>query len=348
MIKNANQLPKVLYGLHFCEGVAEYREPGKDPYRILINESTIRKMGPTFSGRPVYVKHVDEVSLDNIQIEADGYVVESFLNSSDGKHWVKFIVVSDKGHEAIRKGWKLSNAYVPKTFADGGLWHGVEYQKEVMSGEYEHLAIVPNPRYAESIILDAEQFKQYNTEKELELKRLANSKEEPKGEDRMLFFKRTKVENSADFESMSVTLPLSKKERTLSQVVNELDAIYNMNGYANGDHYVKAGEEEMTVNDMVAKYSEMKKNLDANKEKEGDLQEDKKSNEESEEEKKAAADKKKNEEEAAAKGKEDEKKQNSLHFDTLKNAPNKALAGLKKIDLGTDKASRGKTRYGSK
>jgi hypothetical protein len=347
MIKNATTLPKVYYGLHFCPGVAEYREPGKDPYRILVNESAIRSMNPTFAGRPVYVKHVDEVDLTKIQEEADGYVIESFFNAADGKTWAKFIVVSDKGHEAVRNKWGLSNAYIPKEFAQGGLWNGADYQKEVTRGEFEHLAIVPNPRY-DSVILTPEEFKAYNTEKELELKRLANSKEEPKGEDRMLFFKRTKVENSADFESMSVTLPLSKKERTLSQVVNELDAIYNMNGYANGDHYVKAGEEEMTVNDMVAKYSEMKKNLDANKEKEGDLQEDKKSNEESEEEKKAAADKKKNEEEAAAKGKEDEKKQNSLHFDTLKNAPNKALAGLKKIDLGTDKASRGKSRYGSK
>src|SRR4051812_29447530 len=106
MIKNAKTLPQVFYGLHMVPGVAEYNDPEREPYRILIGETTIKNMDPTFQGKPVYVDHVEEVNLENLQQEADGYVLESFYNKLDGKHWVKFIVVSDRGKEAIQKGWK--------------------------------------------------------------------------------------------------------------------------------------------------------------------------------------------------------------------------------------------------
>ena len=107
-IKNASQLPKRFFGMHFSEGCAEYRESPTKSYKIFIDEKTIRNMNPTFEGRPVYVDHVDDVDLKNIQ-NADGYVVKSFYNKADGKHWVEFMAVSDRAHEAIRNGWKLSN-----------------------------------------------------------------------------------------------------------------------------------------------------------------------------------------------------------------------------------------------
>ena len=257
-IKNAHTLPKVYFGLHMVEGVAEYKDPkvnNGEPWRILVNEDEIKNMDASFQGRPVYVLHVDAVDLSNIQNEADGYVVRSFYNPADGKHWCEFLVVSDAGHEAIARKWKLSNAYHFRQTAGGGKWHGVDYQKRVMDGEYDHLAIVPNPRYAESIILTPEEFKAYNAEKEIELKRLANSHEE-KGEDSMNlnFFKKTKVENSEELSQMSVTLPKSKREVSVSKLINEADDMAMTGAYANGDHKVKVGEEEMSVNQLVEKH----------------------------------------------------------------------------------------------
>src|SRR5690606_38544515 len=116
-------------------GVAEYKEPGKDPFRIFLNEDTIRAMGPTFAGRPVFVLHADEVAedVDELKQEADGWVVDSFYNEADGKHWVKFLVCSKKAEEAIAKGYRLSNAYIPKSFGKGGEWNGVSYNKEVLA-----------------------------------------------------------------------------------------------------------------------------------------------------------------------------------------------------------------------
>ena len=217
-LKNAKQEPKIYYGMHFCPGVAEYRPPGKEPYRIMINEQTLRDMDKTFAGRPVFVQHVDDVNLETIQKDADGYVIESFYNESDGKHWCKFIVVSDRGHAAIQNGWGLSNAYIPEAFGPGGLWNGVEFQKEVMRGEFEHLAIVPDPRY-EAFILTPSQFKEYNENRLLELKKVANSKEKTKMFD---LFKKTKVDSS-DLGDAVVKLPKSGKEITIAQLINEAD-----------------------------------------------------------------------------------------------------------------------------
>ena len=268
MIQNAKKLPTVYYGLHFAPGLAEYAEPGKDAYRILINESAAKKMDPTFQGKPIYVDHVEEVDLENLQQEADGYVLDSFYNKADGKHWVRFIVVSDVGHDAIGRGWKLSNAYVPKAMGPGGNWHGMDFDKEILDGEYEHLAIVKDPRYSESIILTPQEFKQYNDNKEIELKRLANSKEEiPKM--KLSIFRKTKVENSKeiDFDGLMVELPLSKTEMSLSSVVAGYDKVINMAGYASDEHMVKLNDsEEMSVKDLRDCHNKMMEEKKKNEE----------------------------------------------------------------------------------
>lgn len=361
-MKNARVLPKVYYGLHFTEGVAEYRESGKEPFRIFIGENTIKNMAPTFEGRPVYVHHVDEVDMENLQEEADGYVVESFFNKSDGKHWVKFIVVSDKGHAAIRNGWKLSNAYHIKSATVGGLWHGVDYDQEVVKGEYEHLAIVQNPRYAESVIFTPEEFKKYNSEKEVELYKLANSQEDIS---MFKFFKKSKIENEKEkeLESMSVLLPKSKVEMTLTQVINAADEAEvdkaKTDRMANGADLVQVGDEKIKVDDLVTKYlqnkkscnqdeEEKKENEDDEEKKENEDDEDKKENEDDDKDKKENQDEDKEEVE-----KKSNKKKNTLdqetkkkNFEKLKNAPDFFNNGPN-IDLAEDKIARGKARYGS-
>lgn len=218
-IQNAKQKPAILYGLHFCPGVAEYREADKPPYRIFLNEQTLRDMDQSFPGCPIYVQHVDEVNLATIQQDADGYVTESFYNAADGKHWVKMVIVSDRGHQAVQNGWKLSNAYTAESFGPGGFWNGVEYQREITKGKFEHLAIVNDPRYAESIILTPAQFKQYNEDLRMNLQRVANSSnivKETSFDSKVTMkqkifslFKKTEVETK-DFEDALVSLPNGK------------------------------------------------------------------------------------------------------------------------------------------
>lgn len=349
-VKNAKTLPQVYFGLHMIEGVAEYRELGQQPYRVMVRNEAIKNMNPTFAGRPVYVRHVDEVDLENIQAEADGYVVKSFFNTADGKHWAEFIVVSDRGHEAIRNKWKLSNAYTLKETGGAGQWNGVDYQKDILRGEYDHLAIVPNPRY-DSIILTPEEFKQYNSDKENELKKLSNSKEEKTN--MLKFFKKQKVENSTDLEGASVVLPKSGKEITIELLVKNADEMEMKKEepqMANGDHHVMVGEEKMKVNELVQKHMDCKNELEEMKKKhppvqnmEEDAEAKKKALELAAHEEKEMAEKKKNEEKAIEEKKQNDKK----HFESLKNANQNKPELVAKIDLSDDQISRGKSRYGS-
>jgi hypothetical protein len=365
-----NSHGKVWYGMHFYPGVAEYQEQGSEPFRVYLNENTLREMDPTFAGRPIFVEHVDNVekSIDKLRSEADGWVIESFFNAADGKHWVKFITVSEKAERAIQQGMRLSNAYIPKGYGNGGLWNGVSYSKEITSGEYEHLAIVNNPRYEESIILTPEEFKKYNNEKEIELTRIANSKSEKgdKGMGALNFFKQSKVENSIDLESTMVELPKSKKEIKISDLVTEMDKIINMHGYANGDHLVKIGEDEMSVNDLVKKHMdavgeiEKMKSKNASSEEGGEPGEDEMKNDESEEGSissgvkdvgdRGGDESMANEEDEDSKKKEkEEKKENAVKkAKALKNAgPLRESEASVAVYTSADGVARGKAKYGS-
>lgn len=253
MIQNSAK-GKRFYGMHFYPGVAQYDDPDRGSHRIFLNEDTLRKMDESFSGCPVFVEHVDEVD-DDIEVvknEADGWVLRSFYNPADGKHWAEFVLVSERAIAAVEKGYKLSNAFVPVTSEHGGEWNGVSYQETVLGGDFEHLAIVKHPRYEESVIMTPKQFQDYNEGLALELKRITNSKEKKMG---FKFFERQAVKNSSDLEKAMVELPLSKKEMTIAAVLNAYDKILNMAGYADGQHMVKLNDdEEMSVNDLVKKH----------------------------------------------------------------------------------------------
>jgi len=272
-IQNAQIMPKIYYGLHMTEGVAEYRDVNYnagEPYRILVLEKAIKEMDPTFAGVPLYVGHVDDVDPEKNVENADGYVIDSFFNKSDGKHWCKFIAISDAAHDAIAKGWQLSNAYRITQAGAGGKWHAVDYAQEVLAGQGEHIAVVQDPRYSESIILTPEKFKEYNAKKEGELLKLANSTKETKkikpiskGDTSMFnFFKNEKVENSDELANMSVVLPKSKKTVTLSNIINEADKAEvdkDKEKMSNGDEMVEIDDKKMSVNEMVEELQNFRK-----------------------------------------------------------------------------------------
>ena len=374
-MKIENTGGKIMYGMHFYPGLAQYSEPNKEPFKIFLNEDTLRKMDSSFAGKPIFVEHVSEVdsNLDELRKDADGWVVESFFNSVDGKHWVKMIVVSDKAERAIKNGFRLSNAYIPRLNGKAGQWNGIDYQNEVVDGEYEHLAIVNNPRYDESVIMTPEEFKMYNENLQIELKRIANSKPQEKESmmSKLKFWNKQPVEKSIDVENLSVTLPKSGKEFSIFQIVNAMDEMEmkKKDEEEKMENKKKMNKEEETDTDLKPE----KVSLDV----EGDLHnEDEEEMAEEEEKKKEVKNKKikmKNKEEKEMDDcmsndeQEDEEKmekekemknkkmKNELeakkkdNFDSIKNAP--SLAEINKINnnyaSSFDKLTRGKARYGS-
>lgn len=313
----AKKLPQIYYGLHFVSGPAEYSGPDD---RIYISEETAKSMDATFPGKPVYVGH-KPVDLEKIQ-EADGYVVESFFNKHDGKHWAKFVVVSDAGHDAIEKGWKLSNAYQPIKRGEGGRCHNIEYGSEILEAEYNHLAIVQVPRYEESVILTPEQFKEYNEKKENELKLLKNSKEDisqkKEGFFMFKFFKKEEIANSTDVANATVLLK-NGQEVSVSKLVEMANA-------KNEDAEKEAKEKE--EKEAEEKKNQLEKEAKEKEEKENALK------------KNAEEEAKKKEEEEKAKKEAEEKKNEILN--AMENTEKPAI-----LDTSINKFARGQRLYGS-
>jgi hypothetical protein len=249
--QNAKEEPKVFYCKHIAPGVCAYADE-----TILIGEEALKEMDKTFAGKPIYVNH-QKVDLENIQQEADGYVAESFYLPEDGSHWAKMIIVSDKGHEAIRKGWKVSNAYVPDEFGIGGEWHNIPYNREVMKAHYTHLALVDNPRYEEAVVMTPEDFKTYKESKREQLKQLENSKNQ-KGEKRMNWklFERKEVTNSEDIANKMVelsngsTVSIREMINAVEEDLKEKEAKCN----ETLESVVKVNGEDMTVKDLIKEY----------------------------------------------------------------------------------------------
>lgn len=300
--QNAKEEPKVFYCKHIAPGVCAYADE-----TILIGEEALKEMDKTFAGKPIYVNH-QKVDLENIQQEADGYVAESFYLPEDGCHWAKIIIVSDKGHEAIRKGWKVSNAYVPDEFGIGGEWHNIPYNREVMKAHYTHLALVDNPRYEEAEVMTPEDFKMYKEQKREQLKSLENAK--TKGEGKTMkwkLFKRTEVTNSDDLSNTMVELS-NGTAISIGEMVNSVEKDIQEKKEAKNkcndllEEAVKVNGEEMKVKDLIKEY-ESKCNK-CNEDEEKDKEEKKDSDEEKDKEEKESKKNKCNEGEDIDKRKE--------------------------------------------
>jgi hypothetical protein len=332
---NAKQVPKVYYARHIEEGLVGYLEG-----TVLVRNEALKKMNPTFEGRPLYIGHQD-VDLENIQEESGGYVVESFYNRLDGKHWLKFIAVSDEAHDCISKGWGVSNAYIPLLSDNGGVYHNIPYDAEVLSGEYTHLAIVDNPRYEDASIFTQEEFKAYNEakKKELDELQLHNSKTNGGRSLIMKFFKKTEVKEAVDMDTI-VELE-NGKEVKLSDMI---DALANeaekekekekKKDESYLDNEVDVAGSKMSVKELISKYENMcKKNAE-------DEEKDKKELEEKEKEARENALK---EEELKKLEAEKEKK----HFDDLNNAieNGKESEAVFNYETVNEKIARGKEKY---
>lgn len=324
---------KRYFGLHFAPGVAQYQyEDGAK--RVFISEATAKQMNSTFEGKPVYIGHVDKIDEQSF-LQAHGYVVRSFYNEADGHHWAEFIVTDKQAQEAINKGLRLSNAYFPTDTGAGGEWHGMDYEQEILNAEYEHLAIVDDPRYAESVILTPDEFKKYNEGKKEELYKYLNQKESKKM--KFNIFKKEKLKNQADYEGMVFELPESKVEKTIEELVTLADKVESgeMKNEIAMEDVVKVNEEDVTIKELVECYEAKAENeTDDDEEVENEVEIEIKEEEDDDEE-----------EIENEKDDDDEKKANSIS--ALKKSSRTIKHKVQTIDLMHNKIDRGRARYGS-
>lgn len=334
--KNAKQMPKRYFARHMVQGVAGYND-GK----IFVSNDAINSMNKSFEGKPVYANVHRPVDMEKLEEEACGYVVKSFYNELDGWHWAEILITSDEGHEAVGKGYAVSNAYIPTSFGNGGTFLNVPYEKAVLGGDFTHLAIVAEPRYEEACVMDVEEYKAYCAQKRSELDELQNSKDEKKeGIKKMFkFFRMEKTEVSSEEISNAsdlsgISMEVDGNEVALDEMVNavaemkkkEEEDKEEKENEVDMDKKIKVNGSEMTLSEVVSEYKSMCE----------------KKNAEDEEKKNSEEEAKKEEEEKAKK----EEAQNSKGFAEMKNAIEQSKSVAKPtIELRSDMIKRGKEQY---
>ena len=349
MIYNSKDFPKRYFARHIKAGPVHYLEKGEDKLYVIKDEA-LKKMNATFEGKPVYIKHVDEINMDTLKEDANGYVVKSFYNEFDGAWWVE-IIADDEAQGYIEKGWAVSNAYLPTELGSGGEYHDIHFDKEVLNGVYEHLAIVDNPRYEESVIMTPEEFKNFNEGRKAELEKLKNSKEnnmlsEEDKKELLDSLKNSLAEIVKDtvknaMEEKKVEDKKNAEDEDHRQLIREIAAV---SAKEEGDFEGGLDEKVREIIKLAEKLGYSKDEAKHNAEDEEDKEEDKKEDEE--EVKEDAKSEDDSEESKENKCNEEEKKENSKFFNFLHNAK----ANHEKEKTASTMAAGlalGKIRYGS-
>lgn len=149
------------YKVRFIEpGIMSYQD--QDNGVVLVSKEALDRMGPSFRNCPVIFvpeHHNDQdkdtaFNFDDIGSNpAAGIVTTVPTWGDDGWQWVEMSVWDEEAQNAIERGFSVSCAYEPEEDPTGGIWHELEYDREIVDGKYMHMAIVPRPRYEGSRIL---------------------------------------------------------------------------------------------------------------------------------------------------------------------------------------------------
>lgn len=112
----------------------------------LLQKETIDKFIDTFKGCPVIINHKDNIT----ESDKVGVVNNIWFSDKDGWYWCDGVLTDDKAVKLVESGYNVSCQYAIIDYSinnDGKLHNGNPYDKEILNGLFEHLAIVDNPRY---------------------------------------------------------------------------------------------------------------------------------------------------------------------------------------------------------
>lgn len=134
-------------GRHFK---SRFIQPGLAGYpgqfgNALIKKENLDKFVHTLRNKPVTINHKDNIGDD----DKVGEVLNVWYNPEDGWYWCDGIITDETAINLINdKNWSVSCSYDFIKYDDeGGTENNIPYDIEFLDGEFNHLAIVDNPRY---------------------------------------------------------------------------------------------------------------------------------------------------------------------------------------------------------
>lgn len=136
---------------------ARFLQPGLVKYSFgvcLLTKETIDKFVYKFVGCPVVIDHKD-VSDKNAKDIRVGVISKVDFEQFDGWYWCEGVIFDQEAIDLVNNGYNVSCQYEITQYATNEkkeLHNGNEYDKEILDGAPEHLAIVKNPRYESAMI----------------------------------------------------------------------------------------------------------------------------------------------------------------------------------------------------
>ena len=338
-------------------GLVHYADVGT----VLVTKGVLDKMLPSLTGRPIFNETHREVANDDFSSGRGNGIAQDDgrFNPEDAWYEVTGLFWDEDTLENIKQhGYTVSCAYDVTRWGPGGVHNNIPYDREVLAGEYTHLAIVDNPRYERAKII-------YNQGGRMKLK---------------FWNKDKKTEDApSEVELTNSKLEIGGKEVGLDDVVKgyqaeekrKADELANSTRKFDDGDMIDVDGKKVSIKELKAGFAASLKNADDDKDKK-----DKKKDDDDKERKNAEA-KEKEEKEAKEKERENARKNeeehekgdhkdkpmencltceaekrrsNSQHFDDLKNAANRRDGKFEEPSLSSvqDKVAKGNERYGVK
>lgn len=143
-------------------GLVEYSDENQRE-TVLVQRKALEKMRPSFLGKPVFnFIHRDtdpeeafDMANNEEEDQACGIISEVGYDAESGYDFADLMIWDLETQENIDKnGFNVSCAYIPTDTGPGGIHNSIKFDSEVLDGEYQHLAIVEDPRYGGAKIFE--------------------------------------------------------------------------------------------------------------------------------------------------------------------------------------------------
>ena len=153
---------------------ARFLQPGLVKYSFgvcVLEKDTIDKFINEFVGCPVIIGHKD-VTNENAKKLSCGNICHIWYDESDGWYWGDGIIDDEEAINKINQGYNVSCQYEITEYSNNttnALHNGNPYDKVILNGKPEHLAIVDRPRYENAMIaMNALDLTAENEDKDIE------------------------------------------------------------------------------------------------------------------------------------------------------------------------------------
>ncbi len=241
------------YRTNFIEpGIISYEDV--DMGIVFVGQPALDRMRKTFIGKPIVTEaHYDPENGQEFEI---GVVTD--VGHDDGWDWADLMIFDEETRQRIDiQDYGVSCAYVPTQTAGNGKYHGIEFDAEVLDGEYTHMAIVDSPRYEGSLIyLNSKKEKVVRKFKLITGKKKLDKEPDKKPEKPVIENAEGDVENAAeDIDMENAYVELDNGDRV---PLSDLVAAHKDRGYMmNMDDEIDVDGKKVKVSDMYDAYTSM-------------------------------------------------------------------------------------------